>query len=275
MVLSGDGGDEGFGGYWSYDFWMKQDPQLEVRQLMRSALASTRELSLRAGFYWFRQSIRKYLTSGNDLSEWQKILYYLDDQSRVSLWQTDHQAVVNQRCELFDQADRNARHKDRLTYAQYMDYQTYLPCDILTKVDVASMYHGLEVRTPLIDLRVVELAARLPLQQRFRRNGGSEPTRKYLLKKVLEKTFSHDFVHREKRGFAIPRSRWFLPGQSARCLLEEVLLDRNSRLYEFFKPDEIRRHVEVHAENRDNSNALWVLLVLGLWLGQNPEVDFS
>jgi asparagine synthase (glutamine-hydrolysing) len=162
-----------------------------------------------------------------------------------------------------------------VAYAQYLDYQTYLPCDILTKVDVASMYHGLEVRTPLIDVRVVELAARLPLNQRLGRNGSSELVPKYLLKKILGKTFPPEFINRKKQGFAIPRDVWFRPGQPARKLLEEVLLDRGSRLDEFFNPPEIRTQLDLHNEARDNSNALWLLLVLGIWLGQNPQVSFN
>jgi asparagine synthase (glutamine-hydrolysing) len=275
MVLSGDGGDEAFGGYASYDHWMKTDRMIDARQLMGSAVEATRQYHPRRAFYWLRQSVRNYLRSGNDLSEWQSIIYYVHDQARQTLWKPDYQNFISQKCELFDDADKKARRKDRLTYAQYVDYQTYLPCDILTKVDVASMYHGLEVRTPLIDLRVVDLARRLPLNQRFRRNGSGAQTGKYLLKKLLGKTFPREFVHRKKQGFAIPRDRWFLPGQSARRMLEEVLLDRDSRLFEFFEPSEIRNHIDIHSESRDNSNTLWLLLILGLWLQQNPEIHFS
>jgi hypothetical protein len=57
--------------------------------------------------------------------------------------------------------------------------------------------------------------------------------------------------------------------------VESVLLDRGSRLHEFFNPKEIRMQLDVHSEDRDNSNALWLLLVLGLWLGQNPQVSFN
>jgi asparagine synthase (glutamine-hydrolysing) len=269
MVLSGDGGDEGFAGYVSYDYWLKTDPLLQARQDLLTAP--------RASFYWARQALRTRLTSGSwhDLAEWQSMLYYIDEQSRRALWRPEYHNLIGRGCEVFEQADRKARHNDRVAYAQYLDYQTYLPCDILTKVDVASMYHGLEVRTPLIDVRVVELAARLPLNQRLGRNGSSELVPKYLLKKILGKTFPPEFINRKKQGFAIPRDVWFRPGQPARKLLEEVLLDRGSRLDEFFNPPEIRTQLDLHSEARDNSNALWLLLVLGIWLGQNPQVSFN
>ncbi|HEX5705412.1 MAG TPA: asparagine synthase (glutamine-hydrolyzing) [Pyrinomonadaceae bacterium] len=270
MVLSGDGGDEGFAGYGTYDHWMKTDP-------LRLAREDFSRRGLRASFYWARQAVRTRLTTGSwhDLAAWEDILLYVNEASRRALWRDDHHGLIARGCEAFEEADRRARRHDRVAYAQYLDHHTYLPCDILTKVDVASMYHGLEVRTPLIDVRVMGLAARLPLDQRLGRNGSSERIPKYLLKKILGRTFPSDFVNRKKQGFAIPRDLWFQPGQPAREMLESVLLDRGSRLHEFFNPNEVRAQLGIHSEERDNSNALWLLLVLGIWLGQNPHVSFS
>jgi len=231
----------------------------------------------RASFYWARQALRMQLTKGsrNDLREWQSIITYVHEPSRRALWRSEYQNLIEAKCDLFQEADHKVRSGNRLSYAQYLDYQTYLPCDILTKVDVASMYHGLEVRTPLIDLRVVELAARLPLTQRLRRNGSKELVRKHLLKRLLGRTFPPEFVHRKKQGFSIPRDSWFLPGHSARNLLEGVLEDPNGRLNEFFNPDQIREQINVHSADYDNSNTLWLFLVLGIWLEQNQQVAFN
>ncbi|MDQ1639507.1 MAG: hypothetical protein QOF62_2846 [Pyrinomonadaceae bacterium] len=269
MVLSGDGGDEAFGGYASYDYWLKTDPLLQAREQMWTAP--------RASFYWARQALRKSLSTGsrNDLAEWQSIMTYVKEQHRRALWRPQYQKLIEHESELFMAADQKARASSRLSYAQYLDYQTYLPCDILTKVDVASMYHGLEVRTPLIDVRVVELAARLPLTQRIRRNGSETTIRKSLLKRVLGKTFTPEFVHRKKQGFSIPRDKWFLPGQSARKQLEQLLDDPNSRLYEFFNPKVIHEQLSLHRDSYDNSDMLWLFLVLGIWLQQNQSVQFN
>src|SRR6266436_577996 len=270
MVLSGDGGDEGFGGYPTYEWWMG------LSQLTQ-AQHSARGLHPRAAFWYLRKAAHRFLTQGtlNTLSEWQGLSLYNHEHERRALWRDEFQGLVGRGCELFEEADAKARKFSRLSYAQYLDFQTYLPCDILTKVDVASMYHGLEVRTPLIDLRVVELAARLPLNQRFRSNGSSQPIRKYLLKKVLGKTFPPEFIHRKKRGFSIPRDQWFCAGQSGRRMLEQIVLDPHSRLYEWFKPEQVRAQLELHSETSDNSGPLWLLLVLGIWLQQNPEVHFG
>lgn len=269
MVLSGDGGDETFGGYDSYAHWMRVTPWVRTRHFMRS--------SARTALRYVLWAMRRRLVDGswNNLDEWQEHILYMREHVRWALWRPEYQALVNQPCELFEKAACKARGWDRLAYAQYLDYKTYLPCDILTKVDVASMYHGLEVRTPLLDLRVIELAAHLPLSQRFRRNGSGGTVRKYLPKQILSETFPPEFVHRRKQGFAIPQALWFLPGQPGRELLEQVLLDPKSRLYEWFNPDQIQEQVATHSIKHDNSSPLWLLLVLGLWLEQNSEVQFE
>src|ERR1041385_5300767 len=269
MVLSGDGGDEGFAGYAGYQHWAQQDRRAKAYSLLRAGT--------RGSFYRFRQEFRERLAAGtwHDLATWQETNTFVSVDKRRKLWREQYGALIDVKADVFEAAALRARRNDCIAYAQYLDYQTYLPCDILTKVDVASMYHGLEVRTPLIDLRVVELAARLPVDQRFRVNGSPAPVRKYLLKKVLERTFPYDFVHREKQGFAIPRHLWFLEGQTQRTRLEDALLSQGSRLHEFFLAEELRHQIEMHSLDFDNSNTLWVLLVLGIWLEQNKEVRFG
>lgn len=269
MVLSGDGGDEGFGGYETYKAWVGADP-------WKLAAGAARQAAPRAAFWWLRKAAREYLSYGtlNNLSEWQWHLQPVGEAQRHSLWRVEFQELLQRKAGVFDEAHEKARGLNRLSYAQYLDYQTYLPCDILTKVDVASMCHGLEVRTPLIDLRVLELAASLPVNQRMRQNGSGELTRKYLLKKVLGKTFPREFVHRKKQGFGIPRAEWFREGRSGQRLWREVVLAQQSRLYEWFNPAAVHGQMEIHKRG-DNSGALWLLLVLGMWLEQNPEVSFN
>ena len=270
MVLSGDGGDEGFAGYDNYEKWLEAG-------LMHQARASAKDGHPRAALWWLRKAARQYVTEGalNALPEWQSINTVLPRETRRLLWRDDFHFLLDRQPRVFAAAHEQARPWNRLSYAQFIDYQTYLPCDILTKVDVASMYHGLEVRTPLIDVRVVEFAATLPVNQRFRLNGSNAVARKYLLKRVLARTFPAEFVHRKKMGFGIPRAEWFRQGGSGRRLFEQIFIDPKASIYRWFVPESIEAQLRIHDQGSDNSGALWLFLVLGIWLQQNPEVSFN
>ena len=262
MVLSGDGGDEAFAGYDRYVRWMGSD----ATESLAGPAAAGHPVEADAGV---RTVCRPNLSAA-----WQRVVMYLSDDTRRKLWRDDYHALVETPCPLFEQADRKALEWDDLAYSQHVDYETYLPCCILTKVDVASMFHGLEVRTPLIDPAVVNLVSSLPVSQRIRRNENGELVGKYLLKRALGKVFAPDFVHRRKSGFCVPLGAWWLPGRPARRRLEEVLLSPRSRLHAWLNRDCIERHLRAHDGRRDISGALWLLYVLGHWLEQNPEVRF-
>ncbi|PYS24705.1 MAG: asparagine synthase (glutamine-hydrolyzing) [Acidobacteria bacterium] len=274
MVLSGDGGDEAFGGYWRYEHWMQTGPTIEGKRLLKSAAEATRQLAPRAGFYWLRQAMRQFRLPVNTLADWQQLMLFVGEQARRELWRPEYHDVFNHSSELFADADEKAHSWHRLAYAQYVDYRTYLPCDILTKVDVASMYHGLEVRTPLVDHCVMEFAAGLPVPQRYREGGPGKAVGKYVTKKILEKVFPREFVHRRKMGFGIPQPEWFSEGRAGRSLWQRVTADDNAPLFECFDREKIRGLLDRHTPASDNSLPLWLFLVLGLWLEQNPTVSF-
>jgi asparagine synthase (glutamine-hydrolysing) len=140
--------------------------------------------------------------------------------------------------------------------------QTYLPCDILTKVDIASMAHGLECRQPFLDYRVVELAVRMPLAMKFRRGQG---------KRVLLEAFADlippEVVRRKKMGFGVPLDHWFrgpLGGFARDVFSDPRTLDRR-----LFRPEAVASLLEDHVAGRfDHSYRLWSLLVLELWQRQ-------
>jgi asparagine synthase (glutamine-hydrolysing) len=137
------------------------------------------------------------------------------------------------------------------------------------------MYHGLEVRVPLIDVRMLELASALPRRQRLRRGSDGRWVGKALLKRVLAKSFPQDFVYRKKQGFSIPRDRWFLPGNCGRKMLEESLRAPNSPLREWFRSEAIEEILASHTPTHDASSQLWLLLVLSIWVSQNPGIQFN
>ncbi len=149
--------------------------------------------------------------------------------------------------------------RDAVTAASIADLQTYLPCDLMTKVDIASMAHSLECRQPFLDHRVVELAVGMPLRLKYRRGRG---------KRILRETFGDavpEFVwKRKKMGFGVPLDHWFR--HELRDMARDVLLDPLTLSRGYFRPETIRSVLDEHVEARgDRADQIWALLVLELW----------
>jgi asparagine synthase (glutamine-hydrolysing) len=142
------------------------------------------------------------------------------------------------------------------------DQMTYLPNDLLVKVDIASMAVSLEARSPFLDHHVIEFAASLPQNLKARRL-----TTKYLLKKVLRKLLPSENLNRRKMGFGVPIGHWFR-GKMQPFLREVVLSDKALRRG-LFNAETVRQLVEMHTRGeRDYSHQLWTLLMLELWFNR-------
>ena len=146
---------------------------------------------------------------------------------------------------------------DPVSQMMLTDIQTYLSEDILSKIDRMSMAHSLEVRSPLLDYRIVEFACRLPI--RFKINGSCQ---KYILREAYRSLLPGDTVSRPKHGFAVPVSRWFR--NELKNIFESVVLDVKGP--EFLRKDEIHRLWRTHlTERADNGLKLWSLLIFHSW----------
>jgi asparagine synthase (glutamine-hydrolysing) len=142
------------------------------------------------------------------------------------------------------------------------DTMTYLPNDLLVKVDIASMAVSLEARSPFLDHHVIEFAASLP--ERFKLRG---LTTKYLLKRVLKKLVPVENLNRPKMGFGIPIGHWFR--SEMKGFLGETLLSERALTRGFFKAEEVRRMFELHTRGeQDYAHQLWTLLMLELWFNR-------
>jgi asparagine synthase (glutamine-hydrolysing) len=139
------------------------------------------------------------------------------------------------------------------------DQMTYLPNDLLVKMDIASMAVSLEARSPFLDHKVIEFAASLPEAIKIR---GKET--KYLLKKVASRIVPREVLYRKKMGFGVPLTHWFRNGM--KDFLREVLLSEKSLKRGVVKPEMVRNFVEQHTTGKqDFTNQLWTLLMLELW----------
>ena len=149
---------------------------------------------------------------------------------------------------------------ERLDKWQYSDIRSFLPNDILVKVDRASMLTSLETRAPLLDHRLIEFMATVP--EHLRTKGG---TGKYLLKKLAEKYVPKDIIYRDKMGFMIPAAHWFRG--PLKPVVEETLLAPNARIKNYLDQGKIRKLFDEHLKNyMDNSPAIYTMLYLELWL---------
>jgi asparagine synthase (glutamine-hydrolysing) len=148
---------------------------------------------------------------------------------------------------------------DLLGRTLHVDLMSYLPGDLLTKVDIATMAHGLEGRSPFLDHPLVEFAARLPSAFKLRRRTG-----KRVLRRAVADLLPPTLLDRKKMGFGLPIARWFRG--ELRSFLHDVLLSDTAGGRPYFRRDAVRALVDEHlAGRRDNSARLWALLMLELW----------
>lgn len=271
VSLSGDGGDELFGGYQRYQAvklgqWADRLPQF-LRNWMGSSVwqnlpASVRQNSKRRRLKRLLSAIaleprRRYL-------KWVSIF---DDERRADLYTPEFRTSLNGHdpAEFLFQAYEECPDRDFVTRTTCADVLTYLPCDILTKVDIASMAFALEARSPFLDHEVVDFAARLPIEWKIHGRHG---------KQILIDTFADllpkRIQSRKKMGFGVPLDHWFR--DELRPLVEDVLLAPSSLDRGFFQPEQVRRLVVEHVRGLwDHSYRLWSLLVFELW--QRTFVD--
>ncbi len=261
MVLSGDGADEAFGGYWRYFQWLEWIHLQDHRQLARQHGVEGEFLKNSANeqrLPSFDKWICHHTTFGAP--------------ERAQLWGSKWPAVDcshNLRMrEFFNLAEAyTAGHR-----VQFADVNTYLQ-KILTKMDMMSMIHGLEVRTPIVDIRVYELAARIPEEYNFHRDRDGRFTGKTLLKELLLKYFPQDFVYRKKQGFKVPLESWLFKDVANKNVVEERLLSNASALSGHFDQQALRAMLPTLRDKQ-----VWSLLFLEEWVrgqGVTPAVQFD
>jgi asparagine synthase (glutamine-hydrolysing) len=266
VALSGDGGDESFGGYRRYKLHLTEEK-------MRSALP----LGLRRPLFgtlgtlypkadWaprvFRAKTTFQALARNSVEAYAHSMSFISEADRQALYTPAFKRELGgySAREVFNRHAERANTDDPLALIQYIDTHTYLVGDINTKVDRASMAHSLEVREPLMDHELVEWLATLPSSIKLR---GSES--KFLLKKAMEPHLPADIMYRPKMGFSVPLSRWFrgpLRQRVRSALLQGPLVESG-----WFEPAMLRRLVEQHESGaRDFSTPLWTLLMYDAFL---------
>ena len=262
VALGGDGGDESFAGYRRYIFdyyenqlrrrvpgWMRRSvfgplgrwyPPLAAAPRVFRAKATLQSLS--------RSPLEGYFNSISFFRPDEKTQLFTPE-FRRSLDGYESIGVIEQ---YYDRADTD----DLLSRIQYVDIKTYLPDDILTKVDRASMAVSLEVRAPLLDHKLMEHVAAMPSSMKLRGRTG-----KYILKKSMETILPHEILYRRKQGFAIPVDRWFR--NELKDLAYESLFRANDGIFDVnFLKKIWQQHQSGHY---DRSQHLWSILMFRKW----------
>jgi asparagine synthase (glutamine-hydrolysing) len=272
VILSGDGGDEAFGGYSRYADWLCSDRWRGAGYAIRARDWKAIIPHLFRGY-----KALKYGKLPTRHRDWLRQCAHFDDEIRAKIWRDDiyrPDANLDQQ-PAFSLSNIETALLSRLSFAQYQDFHSFLPGDILTKVDIASMFHGLEVRVPLLDKHVLQFAGSLNGNDRIRIvNGGKEMITKVLLKQLLRKRFNKEFVDRYKKGFEIPRRHWLTNGSSGRNVIREIR-DRYDLLSKLFRLPVIEAEIQRHSPVLDSSTRVWYILCLALWLEHNEGILFS
>lgn len=255
VCLSGDGGDELFGGYSRYsqeglEGFLDRVP-VGLRHALFTVPAAVFPKHMR-GYGW----IERMMCDG--AIRYQQKIGVFNPRERLEIFRAPYA----------DNIDHDARHLQRFFEESgnavrmqiAADLETYLPDDILVKTDRSSMAHALEVRTPFLDHRIVEFACALPF--RFKIRNGEQ---KWILREILRSMVPAEILDRKKKGFGLPLCNWFR-GEYKEFVAER-LLQRNNLIFDFMNPDAVELLVKKHnSGRRDFSARIWALIWLEEWL---------
>ncbi len=261
VALSGDGGDELFAGYRRHRWHMNEELiRSRIPYSLRKPLFGT------LGYIYpkadwaprlFRAKTTFQALAKDPLEAYLHSVSVVSESIRRQLFSMDFQRRLDgyRATDVFRRHAATAPAEDALSLIQYLDIKTYLPGDILTKVDRASMAHSLEVRVPILDHKLVEWATGIAPSYKLRKRQG-----KYILKKAMEEYLPHDLLYRPKMGFGVPVSEWFRGPLKSK--VRTALLSSNLHDLQVFDMRTVERLVDEHQSSvGEHSATLWSLLM--------------
>ncbi|MDN3358955.1 asparagine synthase (glutamine-hydrolyzing) [Actinomadura sp. DC4] len=262
VALNGDGGDECFGGYRRY-LAMARTQRLIAPRRMRPLLIGA------GGFLAARGEPGSTLHKAGRVLElighpgprrYARLMSYFTPEQKHALY-TD---AMRERLAgldsyaLMDEAFAASQADTDVGRFIDIDVNTYLPGDLLVKMDIATMANSLEARSPFLDHHLMEWAAGLPTDLKIRSG-----TTKYLLKKAVAGWLPPELINRQKMGFGIPLATWLRT--ELRELSWDVLTDKTARSRGFFRPEAVSRLLVEHGEGREHGSRIWALIQFELW----------
>jgi len=257
VVLSGDGGDEAFGGYYSYQNFLKiarpDAPKYEYKNRIKSILK------------YVGKTYPNTPRTPN-LGDWIDLVGRFTTAKTQQIFCEDIAKNIDAGESIYKKwYDKGkSQHLDTYSLASYLDYKTYIHGDILTKVDIASMMNSLEVRTPLIDIDIVKLMARIPSKYKISRNYDGSWEKKKILNSIAEKRFGKSFVKRKKMGFSVPLEDWFHHKTNFGNEFEKIIKNKHSEIYKYLNYSTI--HSMFVKTAQIDYNQVYLVYALQKWL---------
>lgn len=254
VALSGDGGDEVFAGYPRYPTWLKREPWIDFPTFIKKLCF--KPLSIlwpenKRGYYFIRD-----IASEDTLEPFAHLVQIFKPEEKRLLLDSEITKNFHDYDDYWYFRQYWNKDVDPLTRAQYLDLKTYLPSDILTKVDRASMAVSLEVRPPLLDHELIEFVFALPATLRFK-----DGEKKYLLKKAMKNILPVEILTRGKKGFSLPWKSWI---GKARSWVDPFLLEGECIKQGYLNRKVLRENLPLLSGNR-----MWTLIILEQWLRGN------
>jgi asparagine synthase (glutamine-hydrolysing) len=254
VALGGDGGDEVFGGYDRYlatPVMQKLNPFLSLARsglnfAGKQSFGNTRKINRVGSQLSPKASLAARYSSILSLTQPNELLNLL---SHNVFSNSAEVAYINQF------AAGTANSFDRMIRS---DFATYLPGDLLVKVDIATMSNSLELRSPMLDVNVVEWGVSLPRKYKIK---GFET--KHILKDVARSLVPAELIDRPKMGFGIPRAEWLRTGMKEMVI--DTLTDTTATQRGWFNSIEVKKVIDIHMNGDDKDNLLWPMLMLELW----------
>ncbi len=264
VVLNGDGGDENFAGYGRYNiqkFAALYDrvPAVVRKKIIHKAAAVAAKM-VKTTF--FERAVR-FSTSFNDgrARRYLEYICYFNELQKYQMYTMSFGTKVagHDSRDLVEQWFKDSGTNDPVDQALSVDFHTYLPDDLLVKVDIASMAVALEGRSPLLDHKFLEMTAKIPSSLKIH---GRE--KKYIFKKALRGLLPDDILYRPKMGFGVPIEHWFRG--ELRQYVRDRLLGGTAAQRGIFKTAAVEKLIDEHQNTKINhAHQLWALLTLEMW----------
>jgi len=254
VALGGDGGDEVFGGYDRYlaaPILQRLNPVLGIA---RTGLSLAGKLPV-GGKRKFKRLQSQLFAEKNLASRYSSILSLTQPDELSNLMNPVFYTNTAEAEFIKQFTGNNISSLDRMIGS---DFDAYLPGDLLVKVDIATMANSLELRSPMLDVNVVEWGVSLPRKYKIK---GFET--KHILKDVARSLVPANLIDRPKMGFGIPRAEWLRTGMKE--MVFETLTDTTARQRGWLNPLEVKKVIDIHMTGEDKDNIIWPMLMLELW----------